>query len=354
MINASNSFERVLTAISRQEPDRVPLAEMGIDREIKDAFLGRPVLDLQDEIDFWTSAGYDYLLIDTDLYASPQIQQAILNPHANTATLYADHSQDRNWVSTHAKAIQSWDDVERFPWPTADQIDTSVYLALGKQLPPGMKAICTFGHIFTAAWQLMGFETFCIASIDSPDLIQNMMDRLGAETMRLLERVLEFDCVGAVCLQDDIAYSSGLMISPKQLRQCFFPWLQRAAELTHAYNRPLLYHTDGDVSRVLDDIVAAGVDALHPIEPKCMDIVAVKQRYGDRLALIGNVDLGYTLTRGTPQEVAEEVQFLIKNLAPGGGYLLSSANSITNYVPLENYQALLKTALDYGRYPISL
>ena len=354
MSNATISFERYLTSIHRQEPDRVPLAELGVDPEVKEAFLGRPVQTLQDDIDFWVNAGYDFILVDTDLYAAPQIQQAIVNPHANTATIYSAHRQDRAWVSTQAKAIRNWEDAERFPWPTADQIDYSIYESVARQLPPGMKAVTTFGHLFTTTWQLMGFEAFCIATIEEPELIQSMMDHLGEETIRMLERVLAFDCVGAVCIQDDIAYTSGPMISPKQLRKIFFPWLKRTAEIAHAYGRPLIFHSDGDVSSVLPDIVGAGVDALHPIEPKCMDIVAVKRDYGDRLALIGNVDLGYTLTRGTPQEVAEEVKFLIKNVAPGGGYMLSSANSITNYVPIENYRALLKTTLEFGRYPISL
>jgi uroporphyrinogen decarboxylase len=354
MVSGKISFERYLTAIHRQEPDRLPLAELGVDPEVKEGFLGRPLRTLQDDIDFWVSAGYDFILVDTDLYAAPQIQGAILNPHTDTAVTYAAHRPERAWVSTHAKAIRTWEDVERFPWPTADEIDYSIYEAVARQLPPEMKAVTTFGHLFTAAWQLMGFENFCIASLEEPELVQTIIDRLGEETGRLLERVLEHKCVGAVCIQDDLAYTSGLMISPGQLRKIFFPWLKRAAEIAHAFGRPLIFHTDGDVSAVIPDVIAAGVDALHPIEPKCMDIVAVKKQYGDRLALIGNVDLGYTLTRGAPQEVAEEVKFLIKNVAPGGGYLLSSANSITNYVPIENYRALLHTTLEFGRYPISL
>jgi uroporphyrinogen decarboxylase len=105
---------------------------------------------------------------------------------------------------------------------------------------------------------------------------------------------------------------------------------------------------------VVPDIIAAGIDALHPIEPKCMDIVKVKQQYGDRLALIGNLDLGYTLTRGTPEEVREAVLYLVKNVAPGGGFLLGSANSVTNYVPLKNYRAMLDATFEYGAYPINL
>lgn len=82
-----------------------------------------------------------------------------------------------------------------------------------------------------------------------------------------------------------------------------------------------------------------------------MDIVKVKAEYGDRLALIGNLDLGYTLTRGTPQEVRDEVRYLIKHVAQGGGFLLGSANSVTNYVPLENYRAMLEATSEYGNFP---
>ena len=85
-----------------------------------------------------------------------------------------------------------------------------------------------------------------------------------------------------------------------------------------------------------------------------MDIAAVKRQYGDRLALLGNLDLGYTMTRGTPAEVRQAVRELMRDVAPGGGYLLGSANSITNYVPLENFRAMLAAGREFGRYPISL
>ena len=354
MDSVAPDFERYLTAIRREEPDRVPVAELGVDPEVKDAQLGRPVQTIKDEIEFWLEGGYDFMLVDTDIYAAPQIQHAIANPHENTATIYATHRRDRGWVSSAAKALQTWQDVERFPWPTAAEVDFSVYSDVTSQLPKGMKAVTTFGHIFTAAWQLMGFEHFCVTLLEDPRLVETIMEHLGSQSMLLLEKILAQDCVGAVCLQDDIAYTSGPMVSPVLLRKYFFPWLRRAAEIAHGYGRPLIFHSDGNVSKVIPDIIAAGVDVLHPIEPKCMDIVAVKKAFGDRIALMGNVDLGYTLTRGTPAEVRAEVKFLIQNVAPGGGYLLSSANSITNYVPLENYRALLEAVQQYGRYPIHL
>jgi len=354
MPKISNSFDRFLTAIHRQEPDRIPFGELGIDPEVKQAFMGHPVLTLQDDVEFYITAGYDYVLVDTDLYASPQIQGIIIKPHSDTANAYDQRRQDRNWVDSKASAIQTWEDVEKFPWPTADQIDFSVYSEIKSLLPPEMKLLVTFGHIYTMAMQLMGFESFCIKLIEDPPMVKNIIDRLGNESMRLLEKILTYDEVGAVCIQDDIAYTSGLMISPRSLRKIFFPWLTRAAEICHSHGRPIIFHSDGKVDEVLPDIIAAGVDALHPIEPKCMNIEEVKKSFGNQIALIGNVDLGYVLTRGTPHEVRQAVRDLIKRLGPGGGYLMSSANSVTNYVPLANYKAMLEATFEYGRYPISL
>jgi uroporphyrinogen decarboxylase len=244
--------------------------------------------------------------------------------------------------------------VESFPWPRATDFDFIIYERAARYLPPGMKIITTTGHLFTTAWQMMGFEAFCVKLIEDLEMVQRIIDIMGERTLDLLEHILAHECVGAVCTSDDIAYTSGPMISPGMLRKIFFPWLKKTAEVVHAYGRPLIYHTDGDLTKVLPDIVEAGVDVFHPVEPKCMDIVAIKHAYGDRLALIGNVDLGYTLTMGTPDEVREEVKYLIKNVAPGGGYLIGSANSITNYVPMKNYQALLEAVRDFGKYPISI
>jgi uroporphyrinogen decarboxylase len=85
-----------------------------------------------------------------------------------------------------------------------------------------------------------------------------------------------------------------------------------------------------------------------------MDIVGLKQRYGGKLCLIGNIDLSYTLTLGTPREVEEEVKERLRQVAGGGGYCLGSSNSIPGYVPLANYLAMREAGLRYGWYPITI
>ena len=100
---------------------------------------------------------------------------------------------------------------------------------------------------------------------------------------------------------------------------------------------------------LLDDI---GFNALQPIEPKGMDINELKARVGERVCLIGNLDLGYTLTRGTPEEVRAETLTRIREIGPGGGYCVGSSNTVPPYVPFENYKAMVETTLECGRYPI--
>ena len=97
-----------------------------------------------------------------------------------------------------------------------------------------------------------------------------------------------------------------------------------------------------------------GVNALHPLEPLAMDIEQVKGEYGNKLALLGNIDLGAVLAHGTPQEVIEDTKAHIQKLAPGGGYCLGSSNSVTRDVPIENYRAMIETVMIYGKYPITI
>jgi len=210
------------------------------------------------------------------------------------------------------------------------------------------------GYVYTTVWWLMGQENFYYAMADHPDLVAKMFQRVGEIQTKVAEIALSYDCVGAVWMPDDIAHNQGLAVSPNFLRRYHFPWHKRIGELCRAKKMPYIYHSDGNLTPVLGDIVQCGFNALHPIQPQGMDIVETKQQVGHKLCLIGNIDLAYTLTRGTPQEVEEEVKLRIKQVGPGGGYCVSSANSVTEYVPLANFNAMREAVFKYGNYPINL
>lgn len=112
---------------------------------------------------------------------------------------------------------------------------------------------------------------------------------------------------------------------------------------------PIGAHSDGDLARVLADLVECGFDCIHPFEPPMNDIVAAKRQWGHRISVAGNIDLKATLCAGAPADVEAEVKQKAAVLAPGGGWLIGSSNSIPDFVPFDNYVALLQSSLQYGQ-----
>jgi len=134
--------------------------------------------------------------------------------------------------------------------------------------------------------------------------------------------------IGAFWYGDDLAYTEGMMVAPKTYRQYLLPWLEELFGIARKAKMPVVMHTDGDVRLLIDDLIGIGLNALHPIEPKAMDIYQLKEKYQGKLCLIGNLDMAGCLGRGTPEQVREEVREHIRRLAKGGGYAVGSSNSV--------------------------
>jgi uroporphyrinogen decarboxylase len=126
--------------------------------------------------------------------------------------------------------------------------------------------------------------------------------------------------------------------------------MPRYRRLAEKVTLPWVIHSDGNMLPFLDDLVSIGIAGFHPVENGAMDIRAVKKQYGDRICLLGNVDLNL-LGLGTPEEVDREVYELIRDVGPGGGYILTSGNSLAGYLKPECVRAKSEAARKYGTYP---
>ncbi len=338
------------------EGDRVPLAEVFIDRYIKELFLGRPVRDLNDLVEFYYSAGYDYVELRQGLGMFMGEGYSDTTGSSNISfTVAAGQGaprRKRTWVQEHQGRIKDEQTLADYPWPTIEDFDFSEFEKTKSTLPKEMKVIAVGGKIFSVAWELMGFESFCFSLVENIGLVQGLFEKIASVQLQVFERMASFDRVGAMWLADDLAYSTALMVSPEFFRKFLFPWFREYKKICEKYSLPLIFHSDGCLYEVIEDLIDCGIDALHPIEPKAMNIYELKKKYGQSLCLIGNVDVGETLSRGTPEMVDEEVKEKISRLAPGGGYCIGSSNGITDYVPLENYIAMIEASVRYGRYPI--
>jgi hypothetical protein len=198
-------------------------------------------------------------------------------------------------------------------------------------------------------WHSMGFEHFCISLVSDPNLVERFMDRVTDHLARIAEGLcaLDFDFIWAA---DDIAYRTLPFFSPRAYRAHLLPYTKRVAE---RITKPWIYHSDGNLLPILDDLLSQRMSAIHPLEPGSMDLDYLKREYGDRCAFAGNIDIDL-LGRGTPERVRQQVRERIAQMGPGYGYLLCSSNSITEYCLAENVVAMLDALREYGRYPLQV
>ena len=348
MTTIDPDFNRLRTTLLGGEPDRVPLIEVLVDHEIKEAFLDEPVGDVETDVRFWLNARYDYVNLGRRLLGFPPIwDQAKLDNHYEV--------QAQRPATPGARGpISSRRDFRAYPWMTPADIDFRILDRVERHLPDQIKVVRYLGPVFQMVWMLMGFETFVFALEDDPGLVKDMFDRIGELVRAEFDDAIARDSVGAVWYVDDVGFKSGTMVSPDVLREYQFPLIRDMAARCRERGVPFVYHTDGNIAEIIPELVDMGVNALHPLEPVAVDIYRIRREHGDGLCLCGNIELATVLATGTKDEVVEDVKAHIRGLAPGGGYCLGSSNSVTRDIPLENYHAMIDTVMEFGKYPIEV
>jgi uroporphyrinogen decarboxylase len=336
-------FERLQKTLLNQKTNVIPLIELGIDPYIKSAILGKPLRTLKDDVEFMYHMGYDFIKIQPQIKF--EIQQQITSKTVDMKQ--SAQAIDRSWAPESEGIIKNWTDFENYPWPDKSQIDYSEFEEVRNLLPEGVGVIGQYGDIFTLAWEMMGFENFAMAIYEQPELISALFEKISDLILSMFDTMADMDWVGALWYSDDIAYSSGLMIHPDILRIHFFPLVKHIGQRANEKGIPLIYHSDGVLWDVMDDIIESGIKALHPIEPKSMDMREVKERVGSKLCLCGGIEVDL-LARGTENEVIKLVEKWLSEVGVQGGYCAGSSNSIPEYVNVKNYQAMIHTVLQKG------
>ena len=357
-VKSTPDWNRVLKATKFEEADRLPLCEAIIAYEIQSQFLGRPVGpdDLASQVEFWSTAGYDYIPLNIGMMEPGKVTE---NSHISKILRKAlvekgdteEKEDDESWNLEVSSFIHSWEDFEKFPWDEVGALDFSRLEKVAPLLPEGMKTIGVSGKIFTLTWMLMGFNHFAMSLIRDPKLVSAVFEQVAKIQYSALDKVLQMPHVGAVWVVDDMAYNSGPIISVKHLEQHVFPWYKEMARRCHETGRLFFLHSDGKLDALLPSLINMGLDVIHPIDPTCNDIVEIKKMVEGRLTLVGNVS-NELLRTGTPDEVREYTRMLIKKVAPGGGFMLGSGNSVPDWAQFANYQAMRTTVLEEAAYPI--
>jgi len=303
------SRERVLAALQLRQPDRVPWVEGSIHNTLVEKLLQRS--------DFEKAPV-------THLFATPgiRIPPAVLDVLAIDGLIFSltpprfAKSEKRDGMDLIVDGlIKSEKDLEKVILP--DPEDDEFYQP-ARDFVSRYRSTCKALGVTTRmgvsnTYLSMGIEHFSLMLHDRPGFVLQVLDRYVEWACKVVAKIntLGFDFM---MMPEDLAWKQGPLFSPKMIRELFLPRMKKVADQIKI---PWIYHSDGNLMPILDDLLGLGMNGLANLEPGAMDIAEVKKRYGRRICLMGNIDLHYTLTRGTPEETEAEVKRRIEEVGPG-------------------------------------
>jgi uroporphyrinogen decarboxylase len=365
----SPDFERMRRVLNRDGiPDRVPLFELAIDDEVFAYILGEPVghtggyaqTEKGQRVSHWATKeegehyvrqvirvyyhlGYDFVILPMHI---PFVRPFTMTE--DTAGL--QRSVGRGWVDQHASLISNWQDFERYDWDRLANFDFSILEYAASILPEGMGLLTRTQGVMDGLMRLMGFDSLFYTLSDDPPLVEAIVERVGNLLERLFGQLVQLDGLRAVSYADDMGFKTGTLISPSHTRKFLLTWMKKYVNITHERGLPFILHSCGNIERLMNEIIDdIGIDAKHSFEDVILPISEAKRKYGDRIAILGGMDMNL-LASSTEEQVRAAVRQAILDCAPNGGFALSSGNSIANYIPMRNYLAMLDEAMKVGVY----
>lgn len=339
--------ERVLTALKHGDVDQVPWIEGIVENGIASAVCGEPI-----HVD-WSVAPDGFPTMPGDELAGEQKKvNRVLNKANLQFSAFApifchkmEKADDGSPVIVGEGKIrtrQDFDTLFQLPSPREAGFVENARLFIEHKDDYCACACIRLG--IGATLLSMGLEAFSYAMVDDPSLITDVHDAYADWTAGVVP-VLEdigFDVIWAF---DDVAFNSGPIFSPDFYARQILP---KEKQVVSQFTKPLITHSDGNMSPLLDIWLELGQQAIHPIQPDVMDIYDVKARYGGRVAVVGNIFM-QDLVHKTPEQISAQVRDRIAGAGKGGGYILSSSNSLTDDMKPENLLAIRDTIASCSR-----
>jgi hypothetical protein len=346
------SRQRLLTTINCQQPDRVPFLESVVDELVAVRLLDKPLQAdyTLSELGVGPQPYFVGQLIGTINYDALELAE-LIGLDGIGAYLFTRHGGIQRQVDGHSMvvggSIKSRDTFNRITLPDPD--DPAIYAPLQEFIDryrSSGKALFCFLNLGSDPVILgMGFESFALAVYEDRSLVEDMLALYTGWYARAVQHLCELD-FDFLWFGDDLAFKTAPYVSPRVFKQLFIPHFMKVAQ---KISKPWLFHSDGNLYPILDDLLELGMNGIHPVEPGAMDLADLKRRYGGRISLAGHISVD-ALGRGSPAEVDELVRQAIQVAAPGGGYIAGSSNSIPFYAQPENVLAMARAIKKYGLY----
>jgi uroporphyrinogen decarboxylase len=347
--------ERVLAALDGEAPDRVPIA-LSFYR-VDGASLAPPGA--------WRDDAVDVDFVDFPVSPEEAELRRRAMPHdgdtriGNTSQVaryaswgyHPEAERDGNPLE-HAETLA---DLVRFPFPepggtrAVESLARQVRDIHARGLAAGGNTPHLGGELFEAAWRLRGLERFLIDLVERKAMAGFLLDRL-AQLARRNATTLALAGVDVLSLDDDVGMPGTMMIGPHTWREFFRPRLAGIIDAARAAKPDIrvLYHSDGSIEPILDDLVDLGVSAINPVQPEHMDAARIRRRYGAKLALWGTVGRQTTFAFASPAEIRAEVRARVETLGPAGLILCPAYDIDEPDVPWANVAAFLEASGEGG------
>jgi uroporphyrinogen decarboxylase len=342
-----NSRERVLTSLEGKIPDKIPYFEIRIDNKIIHEYGGPQYtyFDFIEELDL------DGVVVFPDYDkpgagwagwkdSQPGEEDTLIDKWGTVrkkgiSEYYADAGDE-------FAPIKSMEDLKTYSPPSLTE-ENFEPLATAVKRFKGKKAIILRARdVWSRPRSLLGYERMLVSTIDNKDLLKKTIDICNTFNKRAASIAADLGA-DAIITTDDIADNRSLLISPDSYREIFLPVLEEYISFCHELGLKFIKHSDGNIMAILEDFINVGIDCINPIEPYAgMELPFIKEKYGEKIAIMGNVDCRNILPKGDHQEIEQEVKRAIEEGGPAG-FILSSSNSIHKEIHLSNYMTMIKT-----------
>lgn len=363
--------ERVLKTLEIEEPDRLPITEIDIAVKIMEAItdkkfssgtsLQMPVVSdpkqerekVDMQIETYREVGFDMFVVNLSAPKEWELIEksdgTIVGPWGRILKL----DKDRNEWVPYSTVFDSPDDFYDFEFPEPDDPGWTLGTRHAKKKIGEEMAIASFiRDPFAHAWEMFTPSIFVQWLYQDPEFIEEVIEELTEFNIEIIGKLAD---AGAdlIISGGDFCEEKGPMIPKKYFEQMIFPSLEKQVETAHRNGMKFIKHTDGNVNPLLDDL-AEIVDGVQSLDPTAgVNIGEVKEKYGQKLALMGNISVD-NLANNSPKQIEKETKQCIKKASPGGGHILSSSNSWAAGAKLENCLQMVKTGKKHGKYPIKL
>jgi len=374
-----HSRERVLKALNHEEPDKVPIDIGGtscttmIEPVYKNLLKRYHVNNKKYEIIHSVMRSVNICEEAKDLLNSDTDIICLNNPRGGRIEL-KDNGFVDEWginyrrskvgddfyydICENPLANASLEDLKNYSWP--DPFDEVRYKGLKEKAKIlAGKDRFVLGNIlesaiFEIAWAMRGFAQFLMDLMINKEFAHALLEKITFIQKTIYEKFLEEvgEHIDMVFIADDLATQDSLLFSPALYREMIKPYQAEYFKVKNKNNLKLLYHSCGNISALLNDFIEIGVDAINPVQisAKGMDPKRLKKEFGEKVCFWGGIDTQTILNSPDKNIVKDAVENLVKILAPGGGFVLTSVHNIQSDVPVENIKIMTETALSVGKY----